>query len=263
MNRLNSCLYKGDVVHRRVAPMRHELRYRVFNFFVDIDELPRLAKRLRLFSYNRFNLFSIDDRKHGPGDGTPVRGFVWSVLKAANPEHQVKRVFMFCYPRVFGYVFNPLTVYYGFDAAEKLCFMIYEVNNTFGERHSYVIPVDDSGRQSCAKKFYVSPFNRVEGHYDFKVDVPGDEFKLGITLTTEEGPCLKAWFAGSRLPLTDVNLLKSFLSLPLLPLKIISGIHWEAAKLWFKGMRLVSRPHPLDPAISISKTANELSKRLP
>ena len=261
MSNLSSCLYAGDVVHRRLAPLRHELRYRVFNFFADIDELPQLAKRLRLFSYNHFNLFSIDDRKHGSGDGTPIREFVWSIVKAADTDHVVKRVFMFCYPRVLGYVFNPLTVYYGFDAAGQLCLMIYEVNNTFGERHSYVIPVDDSGHQSCDKKFYVSPFNKVEGHYDFKIQTPNDGLNLAITLTTTQGPCLKAWFSGSKLPLTDANLLKSFLSLPLLPLKIIGGIHWEALKLWLKGMRLVKRPLPLDPTVSISKTANDLPER--
>ncbi len=260
MSGMNSCLYAGDVVHRRLKPLRHELRYRVFNFFADVDELPQLAGRLKLFSYNRFNLFSIDDRKHGPGDGTPIHEFVWSLVRAANAGDVVKNVFMFCYPRVLGYVFNPLTVYYGVDSTGKLCLMIYEVNNTFGERHCYVIPVDESGTQSCDKKFYVSPFNPVAGHYDFKIQPPDDELKLGITLSAEQGPCLKAWFYGARLPLTDANLLRSFLSLPMMPLKIIGGIHWEAIKLWIKGMRLVKRPPPLEPAISISKTANDLPR---
>jgi DUF1365 family protein len=256
MSVLNSCLYGGEVVHRRLSPVAHELRYRVFNLFADIDELPQLANRLKLFSYNRFNLFSIDDRKHGSGDGTSIHECVWSLVRTADSDRRVTRVFMFCYPRVLGYVFNPLTVYYGFDSTDHLCLMIYEVNNTFGERHSYVIPVDESGYQSCDKKLYVSPFNKVEGHYDFKIQTPDDELKLGITLTTEHGPCLKAWFSGSRLPLTDANLLKSFLSLPLLPLKIIGGIHWEALKLLSKGMRFAERPPPLDAAVSISKKAN-------
>ena len=173
MSGMQTCLYEGEVVHRRLAPVSHELRYRVYNFFADVDELPDLARRLKLFSYNRFNLFSIDDRKHGPGDGTPIHEFVWSLVRAAGKDDTVKRIFMFCYPRVLGYVFNPLTVYYGVDAADRLCLMIYEVNNTFGERHSYVIPVDESGTQSCDKKFYVSPFNPVEGHYEFRTPAAG------------------------------------------------------------------------------------------
>lgn len=262
MSGAHSCLYHGEVVHRRLLPVRHELRYRVFNLFADIDQLPELASSLSLFSYNRFNLFSIDDRKHGRGDGTPISDFIWPLVKASSGGRQVTKVFMFCYPRVLGCVFNPLTVYYGFDSEGRLRLMIYEVNNTFGERHSYVIPVDESRRQSCDKKLYVSPFNAVDGHYDFNVHVPDDQLKLAITLTTGQGPCLKAWFSGARLPLTDANLLKSFLGLPWLTLKIIGAIHWEAIRLWAKGMRIVNRPPPLEPAVSIAKKANERAGRV-
>ena len=252
-----SCLYRGEVVHRRLAPLRHELRYSVYNLFADIDELPALSKRLKLFSYNGFNLFSISDRKFGPGDGTPIREYVWSLVKAAAAGQGVARVFMFCYPSVLGYVFNPLTVYYGFDSSDQLRLMIYEVNNTFGERHSYVIPVDETCHQSCDKKFFVSPFNNVEGHYDFNIQTPGDNLKLGILLTNSQGLCLNAWFSGEKQALTDVALFRSFLGLPFLPLKVIGGIHWEAVKLLIKGMRLVKHPAPIDPPITISKTAND------
>lgn len=244
MNEPRSCLYLGEVGHRRLAPVRHDLRYRVYNLFADIDELPQLASRLRLFGYNRFNLFGIADRDHGPGDGTSIRDHVWSLVKASEAGAGVARVFMFCYPRVLGYVFNPLTVYYGFDAQGGLRLMIYEVNNTFGERHSYVIPADEGLHQTCAKKFYVSPFNHVEGHYDFKFQAPGDRLTLAIKLTTREGPKLTAWFAGTRRALTDLALLRSFVGLPLLPLKVFGAIHWEAAKLWLKGLRPVARPAP-------------------
>ena len=140
MKALASCLYHGEVVHRRLAPVRHELRYRVYNLFADIDELPALGKSLRLFSYNRFNLFSIDDRKFGPGDGTPIREHVWSLVGKSAAGQGVTKIFMFCYPSVLGRVFNPLTVFYAFNSAGCLQLMIYEVNNTFGQRHSYVIP---------------------------------------------------------------------------------------------------------------------------
>ena len=255
MNAPGSCLYHGDVVHRRRVPVRHKLRYRVYNLYADIDELEHLGRRLRLFSYNRFNLFSIDDRDHGPGTGTSIRDHVWRLVKAAENGTEVARVFMLCYPRVLGFVFNPITVYYGFDGGGGLRLTIYEVNNTFGERHSYVIPAGGNLHQSCSKALYVSPFNSVEGHYDFNVAVPSEKLTLGITLTTPDGPRMTAWFSGSRMALTDRKLLRSFLGLPLLPLKIIGGIHWEAFKLWLKGLRLEKRPTPAKTQVSFSTTA--------
>ena len=256
MSSLNSCLYVGEVVHRRLSPVRHELRYKVYNFFIDVDEIPKISKKLKLLSYNSFNLFALNDRNFGSADGTSIGEYAWSLVKRSSGGSQIKRVFMFCYPSVLGRVFNPLTTYYCFDAQDQLRLMIYEVSNTFGERHSYVVPVDDTNQQSCDKRFYVSPFNKVEGHYDFTIQSPGNELKLGIRLTDSNGPCLNAWFSGKKQALSDQALLRSFLSLPLLPLKIIGGIHWEALKLWIKGMRLQQRPKPVIPPISYSKTPN-------
>lgn len=239
---LRSCLYRGEVVHRRLKPLRHELRYRVFNLFADVDQLDDLGKRNRLFSYNRFNLFSVMDRNHGPGDGTPVRDHAWRLARAADGGGAITRIFMFCYPSVLGYVFNPLTVYYGFDAEDGLRLMIYEVNNTFGDRHSYVIPLGVERTQRAEKHFFVSPFNAVEGHYDFRVSVPGEKIGLAITLTVDSAPILKAYVSGSRIALTDANLLRSFLGIPFLTLKVIGAIHLQALRLLWKGLRLKERP---------------------
>ena len=256
MSKLTSCLYVGEVVHRRLAPLRHELRYKVYNLFVDVDALPNLG--LKLLSYNRLNLFGVRDRDFG--DGTNIREYIWGLVKRAPQGENIKRIFMFCYPNVLGRVFNPLTTYYCFDGNENLSLMVYEVSNTFGERHSYVVPVDDTNQQSTLKQFYVSPFNKVEGHYDFTIATPGDELKLGIRLTDSNGPCLNAWFSGQKQELTDGALLRSFFSLPLLPFKIIGGIHWEALKLLFKGMKLQTRPAPIIPSTTISKTAKHQVK---
>ena len=255
MSSLGSCLYVGEVMHRRLAPVRHELRYKVYNLFIDVDEIGKFSKKLKLLSYNRFNVFALNDRNFGIGDGTRIRDYAWALVGRSSGGDKIKRIFMFCYPSVLGRVFNPLTTYYCYDAQDQLRLMIYEVSNTFGERHSYVVPVDETNLQSCKKRFYVSPFNKVEGHYDFTIQSPADELKLGIRLTDSNGPCLNAWFSGTKRELTDYALLRSFLSLPLLPLKIIGGIHWEALKLWIKGMRLQQRPKPIAPPISYSKTS--------
>ena len=237
-----TCLYHGEVVHRRLSPVRHELRYRVFNLFADVDRLEETASALRFFSYNRFNLFSLSDRNHGPGDGTPIREHAWRLVRGADGGQCVTRVFMFCYPRVLGYVFNPLTVYYGFDGEDRLRLMIYEVNNTFGGRHSYVLPVGEAFSQKAPKHFFVSPFNAVEGHYTFHFTAPDEKMALGISLSVDGKPVLNAYVSGPREKLTDGTLLRSFLSVPFLTVKVIGAIHLQALRLWWKGLRLNPRP---------------------
>lgn len=237
-----TCLYHGEVVHRRINPLRHELRYRVFNLFADVDRLSETARTLRWLSYNRFNLFSLFDRNHGPGDGTPVREHAWSLVRAADGGDHVTRIFMFCYPAVLGYVFNPLTVYYAYDAGNRLRLMIYEVNNTFGGRHSYVVPVGEELTHSAPKHFFVSPFNAVEGHYTFHFTAPEQKMALGIALNVDGRPVLNAYVSGTRLPLTDSGLLRSFAMVPFLTIKVIAAIHFQALKLWWKGLRLNRRP---------------------
>lgn len=237
-----SCLYMGEVVHKRFTPVRHELRYRVFNIFIDVDRLAEAASTLRLFSYNRPGLFSIRDRDHGAGDGTPIRDHAWRLVREAEGGEEVTRIFMFCYPRVLGYVFNPLTVYYGFDHHDRLRMMVYEVNNTFGGRHSYVVPVKGTLAQHAEKHFFVSPFNKVEGRYSFHFTEPSEKLALGVALSVAEKPVLKAYVSGSRRTLDDKQLLGSFARVPFLTLKVIAGIHLEALRLWWKGLKLNKRP---------------------
>lgn len=237
-----TCLYRGEVVHRRLIPVRHELRYRVFNLFADVDRLAETASGLSLFSYNRFNLFSVMDRNHGPGDGTPINVHAWKLVHGSEGGNGVTRIFMFCYPSVLGYVFNPLTVYYGFDANDRLRLMIYEVNNTFGGRHSYVVPVGEGFAQKAPKHFFVSPFNAVEGDYTFHFTAPEEKMALGVALTVSGKPVLNAYVSGARLGLSDLALLRSFLGVPFLTLKVIGAIHVQALRLWWKGLRLNRRP---------------------
>lgn len=256
---LNSGLYVGDVVHQRVKPKRHRLRYRVFSLLLDLDEVDALAGQLRLFSRNRFNLYGFYDRDHGDGANTPLRRRIEAQLATAGVDCAGGAIHVLCYPRILGYVFNPLSVYFCHRADGGLAAIVYEVSNTFGQRHSYIIPVAGEGarpiRQVCEKRLYVSPFFTVEGEYRFRVVPPGQQpagrVAIGIDYRDAEGSRLYASFRGERRELTDRTLLAYALRLPLLTVKVIAAIHWEALKLWLKGLPLVRRPSPPSEPVSV------------
>lgn len=245
-------LYVGDVVHKRARPKRHALRYRVFSMLVDLDQLESLHEKLRFFSLNRFNLVSLVTSDFGPRDGTSIADFIRRKAAAAGVT-EVARIRMLAYPRLLGFAFNPITVYFCEDAEGVVRFMAYEVSNTFGEHHFYQAAVDASSGQvqhDARKAFFVSPFNTLEGNYRFSVRPPGDRVFLGITLSTGEGGLLTAYFDAERRPLTDATLLKLLLAYPFMTAKVVAGIHWEALLLWLKGVpptlklrRLLKRRH--------------------
>lgn len=243
-----SCLYLGQVVHRRVRPRDHLLRYRVFCLYADLDELPALDRGLRWFSYNRRGVFSFHDRDHGDGTAGGLRGWIEHHLARAGIALDGGPVRVLCYPRLLGFVFNPLSVYFCHHRSGALAAIVYEVHNTFGQRHSYLIPVaDDAGAvisQACDKAFYVSPFIATAGTYRFRVVPPGERLAIAITQGDGDGPLLHASFTGSRAALDDHGLRSAFLRYPLMTLKVLAGIHWEALRLWRKGIPIADRPPP-------------------
>ncbi len=252
-----SCLYFGQVMHRRLMPFRHRLDYRVFSLYVDLDELPALARRLRFFSHNRWNLFAFQDRDHGARDGTALRPWLDARLAEAGIDLEGGPVRLLCFPRVLGYVFNPLSIWFCYHKSGRLAAVLYEVRNTFGEQHCYLIPVDPGrapGRpilQSCDKGFYVSPFIGMTATYHFRVREPDERLAVVIRQWTPEGALLVASQTGQRRPLTDTTLLRAFVTYPLMTLKVIAGIHWHALKLWRKGAKLVPRPPAPDNAVTL------------
>jgi DUF1365 family protein len=243
-----AALYFGEVMHARLKPMGHRFSYRVMSLLIDLDRLDDADRLSPLFAVNRAALYSFHESDHGGRDGSSLRAYA----QACAAEHGIDlaggRVLLLCYPRLLGYTFNPLSVYFCYRADGSLALLIYEVRNTFGEIHPYVLPVRASDvsaagvRQEQDKLFYVSPFVGMAMRYRFRISPPGKEVKLRILETDREGPLLAATFFGRHRALSTRALLRAFVALPLVTAKIIAAIHWEALRLWFKGARLVARP---------------------
>jgi len=232
-------IFHGTVAHRRLRPVGHEFRYRVFSMLIDIDRLDEIAKDLRFFSHNRFNLFSFFDRDHAGENDAPlaarIRAYLWGAGYRGDG-----RIDLFCYPRILGYVFNPLCVYYCHDAEGRLEAILYEVRNTFGGMHSYLIGVAGDGariRQTADKALHVSPFMDMDQRYHFTLAPPGDTISIAIRQTDSDGPIFNASFAGAREAMTDKTLIAAFFRYPLMTIKVIAAIHWEALRLLAKGLR--------------------------
>ena len=248
-----SSLYFGSVFHRRLGAHPHRFRYRLFWLYLDLDELGALDNSLRFFSHNRFNLFSLFDRDHGDGRDGALHAQAEALLAGRGIDIDGGPIRLLCMPRTLGYDFNPLSVYFCFRRDGGLAALIYEVRNTFGERHSYVLPARSAGavvRQDCDKTFFVSPFLPLGLRYEFQVAPPEETIMLAIRARGPDGPVLRAALAGERSDLTDRALLRAALVIPFVPLKTIFAIHWQALRLLAKGVAWRGRgaasagPHP-------------------
>lgn len=244
-----SALYRGGVTHTRRRPKVHRLDYRVFWLLLDLDEIDDLDRRLRRFSRNRFNLLSFHDRDHGDGE-TPLRVRITELLGKAEVDIGDGAIRLLTMPRVLGFVFNPISTYYCFGPDQRLAAMVYEVTSTFGIRHSYVLPVEPEDgargliRQGARKALYVSPFMDMAMDYQFRGHAPGEMVDLTVIGSDAEGVLITAGLSGDREPLTDRALMSAALSIPLMTLKVVAAIHWEALKLFLKGVRLTRQPAP-------------------
>lgn len=258
-----SSLYRGAVMHQRRRPKPHRLSYRVFWLLLDLAEIDDLDRRLRLFSRGRTNLLSFHDRDYGDGSGASLRPQVEAWLRRADIDIGAGPIRLLTMPRVLGYVFNPISLYYCHETDGRLAAVIYEVTSTFGERRAYVIPVpvedQQAGliRQGAAKALYVSPFLGMEMDYEFRGHAPGERLDLAITGLDAEGPLITAVMSGERRPLKDRDLLAAAVAVPLLTLKVIAAIHWEALKLWLKGVPLTRQPPTAPEPVAIQRLARE------
>lgn len=235
-------LYLCRVFHARHRPFRHAFSYRVWSLLLDLDRLDDLPWPL---THDRAGILSIRNRDHGARDGSPLRPWVQAQFASRGIDLDGGRILLFCFPRVLGYAFNPLSIYYGFGPDGALRGVVYEVKNTFGDQHCYVAPTP-GGRtdHTHSKEFHVSPFFDIAGDYRFRLSLPEETISIDILYGDADGALLTATQTGRRLPLTTGTLWSTLLRHPLVTLKVIAGIHWEALKLWRKGAVFHRRPEP-------------------
>ena len=240
----SSCIYNGQVIHKRFKPKEHFFKYKVFSLLLDLSELSLLDNELKIFSYNKFNILSFYDIDHGPRDGTSLISWVKENLNSNNINSNEIKIKLLCYPRVWGYIFNPLSIFFVYDKNSSLISILYEVKNTFGEQHTYVFKIDKDNQlfeHSCKKKFHVSPFIEMNCLYYFKILKPTDKLSVVINQNDDNGKLLFASQDGLKNELNNKNLMISYISNPLMSFKIIGAIHFEALKLWIKGIKLVKK----------------------
>lgn len=240
-----ACLYTGKVMHQRMRPFGHRFNYRVFSLMIDLDRLKEAEASTRLFSVNRFNWFSFHEKDHLDEGEINLAETARHRFRKAGLVAPVARLLLVCYPRIFGKVFNPLAVYYAYDAEGALIGITYEVRNTFGGLHRYVCPLRDGDmseagiRQMADKVFRVSPFVEMDMRYHFRMLPPGEDVRWRILETDRDGPLLSATFSGRHRALTSGAVLSLSAQIPLLFVTVLGGIHWEALKIWLKGAKFI------------------------
>ena len=249
-----SFIYSGNVVHKRFKPKEHFFKYKVFSLFIDLSEIKEIEKKISFFSYNKFNLISFFDKDHGDRNGTSLIEWVKNNLKKSGLDTREIKIKLLCFPRIFGYVFNPLSIFFVYNSKSSLIAILYEVKNTYGEQHTYVFKTNPNGKNiqnNCEKKFYVSPFMDLSSKYYFKILDPQNKLSVVIDQRDKEGKLLFASQDGIRSELSSKNLILSYIKHPLMTFKIISAIHFEALRLWMKGIKLIKKGKKIKNNITI------------
>ena len=234
----DSALYECSVMHHRLTPREHRFNYRVFYLWLDLDELDDLHESLRTFSRNRRNIFAFYDRDHlDLGEPTAKANLLRWLAEHEVAVNDISRIRLLTFPRVFGYIFNPVCFYFCFNADDQPLCAVAEVTNTFHEQKPYLLLNRDSNgrfRLVTPKHFYVSPFSSLDLCFDFKLRPPDDQLDIHIDDLDGGVPVLLSSVTGKRKPLTDARLLWVMVKYPLLTLRVIFLIHWHALLLWMK-----------------------------
>ena len=256
MKNISSSIYSGIITHKRFKPKKHFFSYKTFSLLINLKEIDSIAKKISFFSYNRFNILSFYNVDHGPRNGSSLTEWVKKTLSKSKINIGNGTIKLLCFPRFFGYVFNPLSIFYCYDKNLKLKAILYEVKNTFNEQHTYVFRSPSSSKvilHKCSKKLYVSPFIEMNTFYNFRLSKPGSNINVLIKQTDAYGTLLIAHQTGKRISLNSNNLLYQFLKHPLMSFKVIAAIHFEAFRLWIKGVKLVKKKINIKSNLSIEK----------
>jgi DUF1365 family protein len=250
-------LYIGRTRHSRREPKPHSFSYGVFQILIDVDHVAEAFKGLRTLRHGRWGLFSFAERDHGAREDTPLRSWVERQLAAVGVKASAHSIRLLCFPRMLGFVFNPISIFYIEDDQGRLEAVIYEVNNTFGQTHAYVVPAHGLAeeRHEADKALYVSPFYRIEGGYRFRLTPPSETLRLMITKQVGGRPDFVANLNAKRVLATDGAFLKLFFVMPLMTLGVVAAIHWEAIRLWIKGAPFRHRPPGPRASLSLGRTS--------
>ncbi len=238
----------AQVMHKRLRPREHRFRYHVYYICFPLSALLKLKSPL--FGVERWRPFAFYNKDHGPCDGSALDTWIGTILQKFNIESADGEVVLMTHPRVLGYAFNPVSFWFCLDKSGNLRAVLAEVHNTFGERHCYLIahedqrPMTQNDWFTSKKVFHVSPFMEVRGEYRFRFAYGEERVGVWIDYETEEGEMLQTSVAGKREPLTDGFLLKVFFRYPMMTLKVIGLIHFEAIRLLAKKIKYVPKPTP-------------------
>lgn len=237
---MNSCLYEGKVMHHRFQPKQYAFDHKVFMFYLDMDELDELNSKLKLFSRNRFNIYSFRDKDHLELSGRNVKENILEYLREKEKvTFKPGKIMLLTNLRTLGHIFNPVSFYFFFDEAGKSAGVLAEVGNTFGELKPYWLGPETLMKGSYTaqkiKNYYISPFMDLDLILDFNLKVPDDRIFLKVDDVDKKGDrFFISTLSGEKKPLTDRALFRTLFFYPLITLKVISLIHWHAIKLWLK-----------------------------